>query len=246
MEQYPLLKSSSNKNHHWEKFKDNLGNLTLSSDSVLSLQNFWYHINTAFSTTLATDKGIKSYDKLTMFYNFKTLLLPNPTHPSYHQSETTFENLSNILHCKLLEDKTITREKSPNTYNLLQAHRLNPSGFDLLKHIDFGLSPQLGGQSHDAQQMLTGFSKNPDESISDFFVRTTEISNTITLLQDHMGQNNRVIGIFIESIYNMQGPFAMALHQIYAEWLTFRRDQTKITLKKFHTNCYRYIHYYKT
>ena len=70
-ETYPILKSANENNFHCNIFLTNLSNIKLESEKLKYIQNIWNNINTAFSSTLATDKGLVTYKELTSVYNIK-------------------------------------------------------------------------------------------------------------------------------------------------------------------------------
>ena len=80
---YPILKSANEKNFHWNKFLTNLANIKLESDKLNDIQKFWNSINTAFCSTLATNKGLGIYKELTSTYNIKDVVTPPIGHTQY-------------------------------------------------------------------------------------------------------------------------------------------------------------------
>lgn len=76
LNQYPLLKSSSNRYNHWSAFKKNLQNIMLQDDSISSVAQFWNNINSAFMSTLKTDLGCHEYKDLTHMSHPELTLIP--------------------------------------------------------------------------------------------------------------------------------------------------------------------------
>ena len=79
-ETYPILKSANENNFHCNIFLTNLSNIKLESEKLNYIQNIWNNINTAFSSTLATDKGLVTYKELTSVYNIKDKITPPIRH----------------------------------------------------------------------------------------------------------------------------------------------------------------------
>lgn len=53
---YPILKQD--KFNHWSKYNDNLKNMKLKGDTLMDSRKFWNAMDTSFTFTLNTNKGI--------------------------------------------------------------------------------------------------------------------------------------------------------------------------------------------
>ena len=80
-------------------------------------------------------------------------------------------------------------------------NQLNPDGFELLHKIIFTLSPQLGGEAQDLQQLVSTLDLVNGEDLPLFLHKAQKLSNIITLQQDTTGQNNRLTHRFITLLY---------------------------------------------
>lgn len=109
--------------------------------------------------------------------------------------------------------------------------RLQTDGFLLPKDIVFGLSAQLGGSSSDPQYLVDTFKQHDGEVVSDFHMRVLEVNSVIELQKDQTGQSNRLIGKYIEILYNVNTMFQITLHRYYQEWIEFRRYHSDISNK---------------
>ena len=68
-DQYPILKNE--KRNHWSKYKKNIKHDALEGRKLMNLKNIWNAIDTAFTSTLNGNQGLRKYDILpeTIFGN---------------------------------------------------------------------------------------------------------------------------------------------------------------------------------
>jgi hypothetical protein len=94
-----------------------------------------------------------------------------------------FEQLAMAPHTHLTKDKTITAEKSPKAHMILSINKYQLNGFDLLTHITYDLSPQLGGKGgQDAQAMVKAFNFDYSETLYDFHSRSLKFLDKLHIL----------------------------------------------------------------
>ena len=91
----------------------------------------------------------------------------------------------------------------------------------------------MGGQADHPQTIVSTFHMTDDDTISTFYLKAIQKYNCITLQQDKTGQANRLIGIFVETLYKKGGAFSMSLHTIYMEWLIMKRNAVLLTKTPF-------------
>ena len=114
---YPILKQD--KINHWSKYNDNLKNIKLEGDSLIELQKFWNALDTAFTSTLNTNKGLGDYDKLQSTFSAWEVLVPSMEHTQRNQAIYTYENFTRALRDHLLKKETIDKGTSPKEYRCL-------------------------------------------------------------------------------------------------------------------------------
>ena len=217
--QYPLLKASIKKYNHWNVFKQNLGDTVLKNDSVTACSDFWEHVNMALTSTLQTNKGLPSFNNLSSKSDPILTLLPAKTDHRYAECSQVYTYFSRTLHTKLTNVNTINQTQCPRAYNVLQAHRVNLTGFELLMKLLTSLCPQLGGIAPASEDIVTNLTYHPGEQLSDFHCRALIAHNEIILRKDLTGQANAIVGKYITLLYELNIPqYSNILHVHYTDW----------------------------
>ena len=110
--------------NHWSKYDDNLNNVKLEGDTLMELQKFWNALNTVFTSTLNTNKGLGDYDKLQSTFSASDVLVPPLGHTQRNQTMCAYENYNRVLIDHLLKKDTIDKETSPKTFRTLTKNQL--------------------------------------------------------------------------------------------------------------------------
>ena len=201
---FPLLKSYK-KDHHFNKFKENLKDICLTGDSITSLSSFWNNINIAITGTLRTDpdKGIKSFKDLDTDYHPKHTLLPDPSHHKYHEVKSAYNQYSTVL-CEHLKSPQIIQEnQAPKSYHQLQVNLLEEDGFTILRNIIYKQCAHLGGTHKDLHEYARSLTLANNEPLIDFHTRALKMFNEIMLSKDETGQGNQLIKQYINQLDNI-------------------------------------------
>ena len=78
-------------------------------------------------------------------------------------------------------------------------------GFEMLYKIVLSFSPQLGGNKcKDSQEMVASLAIEDGKDITTFHHRATLIDHELRLAQDKTGQRNRLLGKYIELLFQQQ------------------------------------------
>ena len=197
---YPILKSANEKNFHWNKFLTNLANIKLESDKLNDIQKFWNSINTAFCSTLATNKGLGIYKELTSTYNIKDVVTPPIGHTQYAMGQAAYEHFTRIIRDHITKKETIDNEKSPNAFKILLRKQTNEDGFAILMNIVQAGSPHLGGEARDLIQYVATLKVVNGERLVEYYTRAKEMEIEIAVQKDETGQSNRLTQRFMKQL----------------------------------------------
>ena len=80
----------------------NLKEIKLEGDSLQQLQKFWHAMDTAFTSTLNSNKGLGEYEKLTENYSVKQTLVPTQGHTQHNEAQASYNNFTRIIRDHLL------------------------------------------------------------------------------------------------------------------------------------------------
>ena len=117
-EKYPILKQD--KMNHWLKYNDNLKNVKLEGDTLMDLQKFWNTLNTAFVSTLNTNKRLGDYDKLQSTFSASDELVLPLRHTQRNQVMYLYENYTRVLRDHLLKRLLSTKRRVRRHLELYQ------------------------------------------------------------------------------------------------------------------------------
>ena len=150
-------------------------------------------------------------------------------------NETIYESLSNTLYHHIVKPDIIDENKSKIEYESIKFYKGSiKDGFNLLFIIIKNLSPQIGGKGDDPIKLVENFKMEQGDSLLSFYTRYMKINNNIELQKDSTGQKNRLVGKFIEIIFesdNINIKFKISI--IHDYWLYFKIDFSKIIYKEF-------------
>ena len=241
-EKYPILKPTKMKSHQ-SIFQAQLEHIHLQDDTLLAVEQFWNNIGNAYATTFGTStsfpkyRSLKHSSKATVF----DFMLPPRGHPHIQQANATFEQLATALHNHLIKDKTITADTSPKAHMILSINKYQLDGFDLLTHITYDLSPQLGGKGgQDAQAMVDTFNFGYTETLYDFHSRSLKFLDELHILiklRNTMDQINKFKYKYITHLHNQNNisiKSIMARHIIHVN--QFKQHQLLWDSKQFSTS----------
>ena len=93
---------------------------------------FWNALNTAFMSSLNSNKGLGDYDKLQGEFLVFDILLPPHKHTQRSQETSAYKNYTRVLRGYLLKKENIGKGTNPKGYRCLTKNQLNKDGFVIL------------------------------------------------------------------------------------------------------------------
>ena len=146
---YPILKYANEENFRWNRFLTNLSDIKIESDKWNDIQKFWNNINTAFCSTLATNKGIGLYKELTSRQNIKDCIILLVGNTKYNIWQASYECFPRIIKDHLTKKNVIDCDKSPKAFKTFLRQQAQDDGFNILTCIIIEGSFHLDGEARD-------------------------------------------------------------------------------------------------
>ena len=157
-------------------------------------------MNTAFTSTLNANKGLRDYDKLQSTFSASDVLVLPLGHTQRNQAMCSYENYKRVLRYHLLQKDIIDKEKIPKAFRTLTKNQLNKDGFDILTKIIIKGSPQLGGDERDLVNYMKELKIQDGEGLVEFYHRAKTMEYEIELQQDQTGQLRRLTRMFLQQL----------------------------------------------
>ena len=129
-------------------------------------------MDTAFTSTLKSNKGLGEYEKLTENYSIKEILVPPQGHTQHNEAQASYNNFTRIIRDHLLKTETIKKSMSPKVYKCMIKNQLEKDSFEILTRIIINGSPQLGGDDRDLGEYVRGFIIEDGEELVEFYIKT--------------------------------------------------------------------------
>ena len=111
----------------------------------MELQKFWNAMDTALTSTLIANQGLRDDDTLMNTFLAMETLVPPLGHTQRNQGMSSYKNFTRVLRDHLLKKEIISKETSAKAYKYLIKNQLDKDGFDILTRIIIKGSAQLGG-----------------------------------------------------------------------------------------------------
>jgi hypothetical protein len=129
----------------------------------------------------------------------------------------------------MLDPKTVTQDKCPESYLQLLSLRNELDGFLILKNFIFLRSPQLDGKYRDFRTGINNIIINPGEHIRTFYGRALWLSNEISLADLADGSLAVLHERFIALLRDTHCPIIVSETSMYWRQIReHRRDPSKI------------------
>ena len=142
----------------------------LQGDWLLELNHFWSTIDTALTSTLECNKGIRDYTSLDSTTSIKSKLVPPFGHADFNFCNPTYFRSSSIFRDHLLKLNVISSVLAPKSYKTLTRYKIDDDGFNILQKLVFTGSPQLGGEECDLYKFVNTLTFIPDEYLVNLYV----------------------------------------------------------------------------
>ena len=154
----------------------------LENDSVIELEKLYSSILMAISFVFETDISfVPSFQMLTRDIDFETVFLTNLVGTTHSKCFSIFTRLGSILKGCLISSTCISSVRSPKAAIVVRANPLL-SGWNLLEKLLRSRLVICGGvPDYDLDVVRTNLTFQPNESFTDFYIRTQNILNEYQL-----------------------------------------------------------------
>ena len=161
------------------------------SDNLVNVQMTWDSVISAINSAADAFNILPLYKDLTCDFEVRAQVLPVAKDHYLLIAENNLHFFGNVLYTMILGNQLIT-SKTPLLYTQRTIHANKSCGFQMLKHIVFGVSPHLGGENRDLVALIESFVPEDNEHLSMYFSRAMRLLNEAKVARLSPHQTNHL------------------------------------------------------